>query len=467
VYPNAIDLSATGELEVAVLGGGSADVSDLDPDSATLSDPEVRAEVRALEAGTARDVDGDGRVDAILRFSVPALKKAGVLTPGTTRVLLRARTRGGADLVAWDTAHDATHPVARLPRPTGPHAVGTFEDAWTDARREEPLTPVDGDPRELKVRFWYPARPHPQAQPAPYFLSWREGELAAEQAHLDPRTFGFVFPHAVRDAALLEGGERFPVLLFSHGYAMATAMYGGVAEELASHGYVVVAISHTRGSSPLVFADGRVVDEHVELSFADPALNTRVQNLWTADARFVLDQLEQLDAADPSGRFTARLDLTRVGMFGHSFGGSTAAEACRTDSRVKAGLNMDGTFFGDLTGEVRVPFLLMSSDGNEQDPTRARFFQQLRATGYAAHLRGSGHIAFSDITLLLPLFQHFAPGTRPEDLALGSLEGPRMASLMNTYVRAFFDTHLRERPTPLLERASPEHPEVELTVHAR
>ena len=466
VYPNAIDLSGTGHLEVAVLGGGTLDISDLDSKSATLSDPEAKAEVRALEAGPARDVDGDGEVDAILRFSVPALKDAGVLAPESTQILFRARTRSGADVIARDAAHDAAHPVARLPPPTGSHAVGTFEDAWTDEQREETLTEAPGDKRELKVRLWYPARARPQAQPAPYFLTWREGELAAGSSGLPPAFFGFVFTHSVRDAALPEGDERFPVLLFSHGYGMPTAFYSGAAEELASHGYVVAAISHTRSGAPLVFPDGRVVDELIQLSPTDTALNTRVQDLWTADARFVLDQLAKLDAADPAGRFTGRLDLSRVGMFGHSFGGSTAGEACRTDARVKAGLNMDGTFFGNLEAEVHAPFLLMNSDGTSADPSRARFFQQLRATGYNASIHGTGHISYSDVVLAMPLIRHYAPTATPEGFGLGTIEGPRVFTLVNTYVRAFFDKHLRARPTPLLDGPSAEHPEVELVVHA-
>jgi hypothetical protein len=52
-----------------------------------------------------------------------------------------------------------------------------------------------------------------------------------------------------------------------------------------------------------------------------------------ADAAFVLDRLEGLDRADPGGRFTGRIDLTRAGLFGVSPGGIVAAQACRGDPR--------------------------------------------------------------------------------------------------------------------------------------
>ncbi|MFP2932353.1 alpha/beta hydrolase family protein [Pyxidicoccus sp. 3LG] len=464
VFPNAVDLSGTGEIEVAVLGAESLEAGDLSADEATLSDVEGKAKVRARAAGSARDVDGDGHLDAILSFSIPELKAAGVLTAETARVVLHAKTRSGATVSARDVVHDASHPVVRLPLPTGPHAVGTFEDAWTDDTREETFTSAPGDKRELKVRFWYPARARPLAQPSPYFLTWREGEFVARDAGLPAHAFGFFFPHAVRGAVLPEGDERFPLLLLSHGYGTPTAFYSGAAEELASQGYVVVAISHTRGGSPQVFPDGRVVDDLVELSPLDRAQNIRVQGVWTADARFVLDRLVALDASDPAGRFTGRLDLGRVGAFGHSFGGSTAGEASRTDARVKAGLNMDGTFHGDLEAEVHAPFLVMNSVDAGGDSSRERFFQHLRATGYDLSIQGAGHFTFSDLELAMPLVRHYSPQATAAEYGLGALDGPRSFTLVNTYLLAFFDKHLRARSTPLLDGPSAEHPEVELVV---
>jgi predicted dienelactone hydrolase len=340
--------------------------------------------------------------------------------------------------------------------------VGTLQQAWTDASREETFTSEPGDRRALMVRLWYPARTRPQAQPAPYFLTWREGALLASSQRLPPQLFGFFFPHAVLNAPLPEGTERFPVLLLSPGHGTSTALYSGAAEELASHGYVVVAISHTYSSGPVVFPDGRVAEHTVHLSPTDPDLTTRVQDVWTADARFVLGELEKLDT---TGRFAGRLDLGRTGMLGHSFGGSTAGEVCRTDARVRAGVNMDGTFFGALGSDVHVPFLVMNSDGTEADRSRARFFEHLRATGYDVSIHGTGHFSFSDLALALPLLQHAAPGSDAGDYGLGPLEGARTLAVTRAWLHAFFDTHLKERPAPLLEGPSPEYPEVSLSVY--
>ncbi|WP_223645768.1 hypothetical protein [Corallococcus sp. EGB] len=466
VYPNAVHGSDTGDLEVAVLCSEAAvDVTTLDPATVVLTNPGGTGTVRARGPGAVRDVNGDGCLDALFSFPLPALREAGVLTRETTRVLFDARTRSGVGVFAQDGVHDASHSVVEIPVPTGPYAVGTTAFTWTDPTRDETFTATPDDRRAVQVRLWYPARRMSQAQPAPYFLNPYEGELLAASQEYPPQLFGFFFAHAVRDAPMAEGSERFPVLLFSPGYGTGTALYSGPAEELASQGYVVAAISHPFTGGPVVFPDGRVVLHTVEISPVDSAQNASIQGVWTGDARFVLDQLEELGAEASGSRFAGRFEFSRVGMFGHSFGGSTAADACRTDERFKAGLNMDGTFHGDMDAEVHVPFLLMNSDGTGADPTRATFFQKLRATGYEASIHGTGHFSFSDLAIALPLVRTYAPQVTGPDLGLGSMDGARTVPLTATYLRAFFDKHLRDRPTPLLDGPSPEFPEVDLVVH--
>src|SRR6202049_5293986 len=74
----------------------------------------------------------------------------------------------------------------------------------------------------------------------------------------------------------------------------------------------------------------------------------KVLTAWPADIAFVLDQLERLNVSDPTGKFTGRLDMTRVGVFGHSFGGAKDAQFCSQDSRCKAGIDVDGRPFGSV-----------------------------------------------------------------------------------------------------------------------
>src|SRR5207244_1834695 len=125
----------------------------------------------------------------------------------------------------------------------------------------------------------------------------------------------------------------------------------------------------------VVFPDGRVItrtpENNGELceerTGEERAIcASRLLNAWVADMAFVLDRLEQLNASDTSGKFTGRLDMTRLGVFGHSFGGAQAAQFCHDDGRCKAVVDIDGRPFGTVIHEgMSKPFMfLMTGQGD-------------------------------------------------------------------------------------------------------
>lgn len=464
-YPNRLDVAATELLEVAVLGSEAFDAKLIDAHASQLGDSLGKVWVGAKEARPAKDVDGDGRLDAILAFPVAELTQRKVLTADSSMVRLRARTNQKANFVGRDSLSDSRAPKAVLPAPKGPYKVGTFERAWTDTSRDEIFTEAAGDKREVMVRVWYPASVPAGAQPAPYFLQLHEAEFIADSLELPTAAFGLIFTNSFQDAAMVQGRERFPVVLFSPGYGMSRTLYSAVAEELASQGYVVAAMAHTY-SAAVAFPDGRKLPQTVQVA-EDEALNRKIQDAWTADARFVLDQLTALNTNDPQGRLTGRLDLERVGMFGHSFGGSTSGEACRVDARFKAGINMDGTFFGQPAAGATVPFLMLGAGRDDDDPSWVTFSQNLKGAGYWARIAGAGHANFGDVQLLLPFVRALAPDFDPASVDLGPIDGARGFVVSSVYPLAFFDKHLRAKPSPLLNGNSPDFPEVNLTVYAR
>jgi predicted dienelactone hydrolase len=136
---------------------------------------------------------------------------------------------------------------------------------------------------------------------------------------------------------------------FSHGFGGLPENYSSLAEELASNGYIVASISHTYDASLTVFPDGRSVRQASVLA-AESSLDTETVNhldqedvnIRVDDARFVLNELTNLNADDPQNLLTGHLDLNRVGIFGHSMGGNTVVQAMLLDSRFKAGLDLDG-----------------------------------------------------------------------------------------------------------------------------
>jgi predicted dienelactone hydrolase len=176
-------------------------------------------------------------------------------------------------------------------------------------------------------------------------------------------------------------GAKFPVLLFSHGLGSEAPTYASLIEDLVSHGYVVVAISHTYDASAVTFPDGTTLNANMSWLPPPPdpdagdaavaafqaVMHDHVAT-WTADARFVLDQVTQWQANDPEGVLTGRLDLDHVGMFGHSYGGATSAEVCALDPRFKAGIDLDGTLFspaetdGGTGRSIATPFMLQLNE---------------------------------------------------------------------------------------------------------
>jgi dienelactone hydrolase len=191
-----------------------------------------------------------------------------------------------------------------------------------------------------------------------------------------------------------------------------------------------------------------------------------------ADTRFVLDQLTALDSGLSPDVDNARLprgiagalDLSRVGMFGWSDGGATAAAAMRDDPRIIAGVSMDGSFYGSVpTDGLDRPFLLLSSENHnrDNDPSWATFWAHLRSWKVDLKLLGTQHGSFSDEQVLLPQAAGVL-GIPAGQVAhvVGTINPDRAVTIERLYLSAFFDQQLRQRHSRLLAGPSARFPEV-------
>jgi predicted dienelactone hydrolase len=363
-------------------------------------------------------------------------------------------------------------PVFTLPKPTGRFPVGTATRHLVDPSREETRGGRPGARRELLVQLWYPAQ---GAGPRQAYRG--PAEVAFPKEH-----FALVQTHAAARAPLAEALPRYPVVLFAPSWIGRRNQNTVQAEELASHGFVVVGIDHPYGTDLTVFPDGRaarttlgeVLDCSSDEAFAASERAAEAElRVRAADVRFVLDELERLNESDPEGALTGRLDTARVGVFGHSFGGAVAAEVCRADARFKAGINLDGLLFGaDRDKEIGKPFLVFS-DGTPV-PTAAELEAATGATrrlltavardverlhrclprpgGYLLTLRGAAHMNFCDSPLFSPLRRLTHAGRIPPR---------RAAAIVNDYVVSFFEAYLNGKDEPLLGGGASPYPEVE------
>jgi dienelactone hydrolase len=261
------------------------------------------------------------------------------------------------------------------------------------------------------------------------------------------------------------------VLVFSPGGGTFRADYTALYEDLASHGYVVVAVSHP-GITLMSLTDGRIGREwsgwrpppELSMSLERDSLRksaeffARTRDAYSAgDIRFVLDQLRALDLGAADGRFTGRLDFARVGAFGHSTGGAVVVAAALTEPRIRAVIVYDVILPRLLLGEeLDVPLMLFGTDDTRYPPgwhaLQTETFTHLRPRGYEVTLRGGGHNSFSDRALLTPSRYPYR------------LTAAQATDAIRLYTRAFFDTHVRGRPSALLE-AGTSHPDIALKIH--
>jgi dienelactone hydrolase len=310
-------------------------------------------------------------------------------------------------------------------------------------------------------------------------------------AHSEVRT------HAWLAAPLARTPRTFPVLIFSHGYLGLTSDYTALMEDLASHGYFVFSIAHTGESMAVALRDGRsevlmtpenrlsplvqavigewgaedsistAVTSAQDPTAAEAALrwylaripnSTAAVNRWVKHIGIVLDTLVRRAAPDAQGPFAGRLDLTRIGVLGHSMGGVASAAFCAKDNRCRAALNLDGSpQYGDLIDRPSTrPFLMLYSARpgrvGVSDPIYRRGPEYWRAV-----LAGSLHLNFGD------WLYWEGPGRLTR--GLGDLPATRSTEIVRRLVREFFAAQLLGAPAPLLQ--GPVYPELSVQRLAR
>jgi hypothetical protein len=151
--------------------------------------------------------------------------------------------------------------VPALPEPTGPHKVGSEIFRWTDSRRPETLTVNRSDHRQVIAQAWYPSDVS-DGRAVPYFEA--RGRLPGAIGGMPSfmfRSFGDVATHAALGTPISTVQKAWPVLLFSPGLSLPREMYTALCADLASRGYVVVALSEPYESAVSVLAGGRVVGQ--------------------------------------------------------------------------------------------------------------------------------------------------------------------------------------------------------------
>ncbi|MEL7251793.1 MAG: hypothetical protein AAFO03_25455 [Bacteroidota bacterium] len=385
---------------------------------------------------------------------------------GSSTLLKVFKGLGLALLLVLAIALPSLLPVFELPATTGQFTVGTT-DVLLELDREEVITADETDTRNFMIKVWYPAKETSGEMDAYVDVAGRNG--FATKYGLQPSMLNYldkVATNVYRDIPIAD--EQFPVLIFSHGYNSKANSYYSLLSDLASHGYVIFALNHTYESTGTTFLDGseayfdyeyaskiesntwHLMEPVVEVFKNGASFEERhpivrngllhyfvrgMEERWAADIVDIVNELEQWNT---TGQFEGKLDLARIGVFGHSRGGGSAGEALLSDERIKAGANLDGVQWGRIVDtSFQQPFLFLSADwpADHEDLNQHAYVNKSQSVFYEGKILQSGHSNFMDVPFMVPLQALSQAGEIDPDLAI---------EITRELTRSFFDRHLKE-----------------------
>ena len=347
-------------------------------------------------------------------------------------------------------------PAFHLPTPSGEYAIGTTTFELTDDTRNETFTEPPNDHRRILVKAWYPADSVAGHTMAPYVDAPDQFGIGVQRSFGFPSIVVSHIPltptHSYVNASLSQAETEFPVLIFSHGYGGLIMQDTVLMEELASNGYIVFSISHSYEAAVTSFPDGSVIYEATEEMYANLENSLHI---WANDTTFLVDELEIADNPNIPSVLWDGMDLTRIGVFGHSFGGTTAEHLILQDIRFDVGISFDSPHGGNsLTLNMTKPFMLLFGPDYGNPKMNDTIFNRAEGYCYGLYVHGTRHYNFADVTIWSPVLRSFG--------LLGTIDGYRMLDILKSYVLEFFDLHLLTGlPSTLLDGPSVLYPEVE------
>jgi dienelactone hydrolase len=312
-------------------------------------------------------------------------------------------------------------PGYKMLEPAGPYGVKTDSYTFTDAGRIETFTDT-GENRTVNIGLWYPEN----------------------------------------------GDGKYPLIVFSHGGMSVMTSNESLYSELASHGYVVCSVAHPYHSLYTSGPEGKTVyiDSGYmrELNAEDAKTNKR-QSLeyyrkWmkirTDDMNFVIGRILSEAEKEDAKPVYRLIDTSKIGVMGHSLGGSAALGVGRMRDDIGAVIALESPFMCDITGvengefvftddDYPVPVLNVYSDSAwgslsewPQYAENFRLISKSDAEAFNVYIKGAGHFTLTDLALTSPVFTEMLNGfkaTADTDYCLRTI---------NKVCLDFFDAYLKE-----------------------
>jgi predicted dienelactone hydrolase len=326
--------------------------------------------------------------------------------------------------------------LKELPKPLGKYIVGIMQLDFTDRSRTK-VFPFEKDNahRKIPVTIFYPAESNGGKDSAPYSSPELLEVLSKMTFGLVSKNVAKVKTNCYENVPIAVNEDKYPVIIFNHGYGSYTMQSTVLCSDLASSGYVVVSVGHPYESSGIKYLDGsvikmpKIIQKNVQNSslletykhlrkvlkastkeyYSDSQamqlseqflenyqeLNKNVK-IWVDDSIFIAEQLEALNKGETKSIFRNKLKLDLgIGITGHSYGGATAAQACLTDRRFVAGINIDGASCGEFSyKDIKKPFMLLGTH-LIKNISRTTYIYNTEDT-YMVILDNTQHLGYSD-----------------------------------------------------------------------
>jgi len=367
-----------------------------------------------------------------------------------------------AIFLIFSKATFASDKEIQFPKPTGSFSVGYKVVEFTEGSRLDPYHTEDL--RRLKVTIYYPSNDEKTKEPYGHeeVVFWKRELIEPLQSEdMISEEFESVAAEinnlkVFKSKNALPATGPFPVILFEHGFGVTAGSYQGMILDLVSHGYIVLAPSHPYIADTVIFEDGKetfLKSERDALMFETAFLDTQ----------FVLRQIETIASTTPS------MDLTKIGMMGHSLGGATTVKTTRLNPHILAGISLDAPISHDaydydgdersvsnLDSDIELdygsdfekPFLHIFAGKPMCDPSSVH----LKNNNFKAVIKGTEHNSFADHGILKGKISVFKE--KGWHLGAGNTNASSYQTEMIHLIRSFFDKFLKNQHVDLMQQNS-------------
>lgn len=333
-------------------------------------------------------------------------------------------------------------PVYPMPQASGPYLIGTQSFILNDTARDE-IYDDEIVNRRFKIQLWYPA----QTIEGYERTLWIEDGVEMMRAlTTDWSLPSFLLDHIATyasssylNAPISMNQSNYPVVVISHGWSSLRTLHTDFAEELASHGYIVIGIEHTYGSLATRFSDTEI--EYLNrsalprrsetpnyLEFANTLVET-----YAGDIVYTLDFISELN--EENGFFKGKFDLSNISALGHSTGGGAAVKAAMDDERIDRVIGYDAwvepILEEDLADGLDIPVLYIRSEAWQVGENNGYLIPLIKTSSQSTlyQIQGTTHYDFSMVYMFSPLTPFLG--------ATGSLDGEYLNQMLETQMLEF------------------------------